>query len=85
MAELSDRILAPIKSRRGLFVLSPTPRHKEADLGDAILAALILGAPRYLSIGLRKSTLPQNRQLIVYYYQSKYQGDGFVGESTFQY
>jgi len=37
----------------------------------------------YLLISFRKSTPPQNRQLIVYYYQLKYQVDGFVGELTF--
>ena len=32
----------------------------------------------------RKSTAPQNRQLIVYCYQSKGLVDGFVGELTFR-
>ena len=36
-----------------------------------------------LLIGLRKSTPPPNRQLVVNYYQSKYQVDDFVGELTF--
>jgi hypothetical protein len=33
-------------------------------------------------INFRKSAPPQNRQLIVYYYQLKYCVDGFVGELT---
>ena len=34
----------------------------------------------YLLIIFRRSTPPQNRQLIVDYYSSKYEVDGFVGE-----
>ena len=33
--------------------------------------------------GFRKSTSPQNHQLIVYCHQSKYQVDGFVEELIF--
>ena len=45
-----------------------------------------LSAPSrlYSFIGFDKSTPPQNRQLIVYYHQSKYSVDDFVGESTFE-
>jgi len=38
----------------------------------------------YLSISLKKSNLPHNRQLIVYYYQSKYEVGDVVGELIFQ-
>ena len=38
---------------------------------------------QYLLIIFRKSTPPQKRQLIVHYYQLKYQVDGFVGELNF--
>ena len=37
----------------------------------------------YLIISFRKSTPPQNRQLIIYYDRFKYQVDGLVGELTF--
>ena len=36
----------------------------------------------YLSISFRKSTPPQNGQIIIYYRQSEYEVDGFVVEST---
>jgi hypothetical protein len=38
----------------------------------------------YLLISFRKSTPPQNRQLIVYYYNIKNQVDGFARDLTFQ-
>ena len=34
----------------------------------------------HLSISVRKSTPPLNRQLIVYFHSLKHQVDGFVGE-----
>ena len=34
----------------------------------------------FLSIILRKSTPPQNRQILVYCHESKYEVDGFVGK-----
>jgi len=37
----------------------------------------------YPPISLRKSTPPQNSQLIVYHHKWEYQVDGFVGELTF--
>jgi len=37
----------------------------------------------YLLIGFRKSTLPQNRQIVVNYYQYSKQVDGFVLELIF--
>ena len=45
--------------------------------------AVNLSHRMYLLISFRKSTLPQNRPLIVYYHSLEYQVDGFVGELTF--
>ena len=36
-------------------------------------------------MSVRKSISPQNRQLIVYYYQLQYEVDGFGGGMTFRY
>ena len=37
-----------------------------------------------LSISFRKSSPPQNRQVIVYYHLIEYEVDSFVGELTFK-
>ena len=47
---------------------------------DAVVA---LSHIVYSSIGFRKSNPPQNGQVVVYYYNSKHEVVGFVGELTF--
>ena len=44
---------------------------------------LTLSHRMYVSVNFRKSTPPQNRQLILNQDESKYKVDGFVGELTF--
>jgi hypothetical protein len=43
----------------------------------------VLSHRMYLLISCRKFTPPQSRQLVVYFYKSKYEIDGFAGELTF--
>ena len=56
------------------IVFPPVPfrRHLQARRSNRLVFCAELGATLsdtiYLLIGFRKSTLPQNRQLIVYYY-----------------
>ena len=47
---------------------------------DLLTAAISLSHIMYQLNGFRKSTPPENRQLIVYLYQLKYQFDSLMGE-----
>ena len=72
-----DRIDGPTKD---VDITTPGPRQRLPRPAVHILSHMI-----YLFVSFKKSTPPQNRQLIVYYDYLKYQVRGFVGVLTFWY
>ena len=71
-----------VSFERGTLVLKR--RDRDAAPGDHLFISEVLSHTTYLLISFRKSTSPQNRQLIIHYYRLEYQVGCFVGELTFQ-
>ena len=72
----------------GRFLMSEVPLYPHTHSPSSSLHAppLIATPASYtmqLLISFRKSTHPQNRQLVVYYYYLEYEVDSFVGELNF--
>ena len=66
------------RCRGGATFVGEATFEKGSDENPRPVFRLNLSHRKYSSMGFRRSTPPQNRQLIVYYYQLKYEVDGLV-------